>query len=153
MVILPREASSQSHDLGFSHTPCRGPTTFMADQGDLQNPQESLGLQAARSVSSRQGTEGPCRWTGSQTFTHPQDASSGRAPERQGRVTCSHKSTPEPSLDHIKALKSTSDARQIKPPPALFAGRITDFEQNAFNLYLGQGHVCLTETYCSSCGN
>lgn len=41
--------------------------------------------------------------------------SSGRAPESQSRVTWSHKSTPEPSLNHIKALNSTSDFGQMKP--------------------------------------
>ena len=56
-----------------------GATTFMVASGDLQNTQESVGLQPARSVNT-QGQN--CRWMSIHISTHSQDWMVQTAPSK-----------------------------------------------------------------------
>ena len=105
----PREeACSQSRNTGLSHTLCQGPTLIMADWGHSQNTTRrvwgynQLGWRThSRGEAQMDRLTDVCPPSGSDGPGSLQYASAGHIPVSPGRVTCSHKSTPEPSLNHI----------------------------------------------------
>lgn len=101
---LPASLQHRSHNLhGRSRRLAEHPGEHGVTPARSVNKQQgvNVGERAHRQLPPS-GLDGP----GS-----PQQASSGCTPQSWGRAT----NQPQPSLNHIKALKPTSDAGQIKP--------------------------------------
>ena len=96
-----------------------GATTFMVASGDLQNTQESVGLQPARSVNT-QGQN--CRWMSIHISTHSQDWMVQTAPSKPHLVVLPRVRA-EPQINsafpesHQGSEADKSD--QIKPPSCI----------------------------------